>query len=265
MPRPDDPEYYLVTRSGTYICRNHAFFASDVRTTRGPSALEFHSEGCQVRYPKLSRAALEFVVGFFDQVYDLHGSEAVVLLFWDLVRKRYKLWVPEQKPTVWESSGGYRSAMDVAYQVPVPMPKNHLLVGDIHSHADLGAYASYQDRHDEFYRDGIHVVVGHIDEEPPQFHLDIAVDGQRFLLKFGQFLQGYRRRRHIVPQAWMDQVKVKIKRPWWSSATTQSSWGTQHTQTYSSGWNNESSEVKLLPDESSHSSKRKKRKRGWSK
>jgi hypothetical protein len=220
MTRPTDPEYYLVTRSGTFMCRNHAFFTSDVRTTRHPSTLEFHAEKCWVRYPKLSQAALEFVVGFFDQVYSLHGSEAVVLLLWDLGRKRYKLWIPDQKPTVWETSGGYRSSTDVAYEVPVPLPRNHLLVGDIHSHADLGAYASYQDRHDESYRDGIHVVVGRINDEPPQFHLEIAVDGQRFLLKFDQFLQGYRQRRRIIPRVWMEQVKVKVKRSWWFSSTS---------------------------------------------
>lgn len=219
MPRPSDPEFYLVTRSGTFICRNHAFFASDVRTTRYPSALESHAEKCWIRYPKLGRAALEFVVGFFDQVYDLYGSEAVVLLFWDLARQRYRLWIPQQTPTVWEGFDGHRSPTDVAYQAPVPPPENQLLVGDIHCHADLGAYASYQDRYDEFYRDGIHLVVGRIHQEPPQFHLDVAVDGQRFQVAMDQFLQGYRRRRRIIPQAWMDRVKVRVQRPLWRSST----------------------------------------------
>lgn len=266
MARPSDPEYYLVTRSGTFLCRNHAFFASDVRTTRYPNALELHEEKCWIRYPKLSQAALEFVVGFFDQVYDLHGSEAVVLLFWDLSRQRYKLWVPEQKPTVWEGSDGRRSPTDVSYEVPVPPPENHLLVADIHCHADLGAYASHQDRHDEFFRDGIHVVVGHIDEEPPQFHLDIAVDGQRFLVKFGQFLEGYRRRRRIIPQAWMDRVKVHVQRPWWVSSTTQDGWKTQDnrfgSQNQNSGYYSRSSDAEL-PKLPSPSGKRDNHKKRW--
>ena len=88
----------------------------------------------------------------------------------------------------------------------MPPPRHHLLVGDIHSHADLDAYPSGQDRNDELYRDGVHVVVGRIDREPPQFHLEFAVDGQRFRLKFDSFLRGYQRRRRIVPQKWMDKV-----------------------------------------------------------
>jgi hypothetical protein len=264
MPRPEDPEYYLVTRSGTFICRNHAFFSSDVRTSRGPSALEFHGERCSIRYPKLSRAALEFTVGFFDLVYQLHGSEAVMLLLWDLRRKRYKLWVPEQKPTVWESSSGYRSAMDVAYEVPVSMPPNHLLVGDIHSHADMGAYASHQDRHDEFYRDGVHLVIGRVHEEPPQFHLEIAVDGQRFSVQFHHFLKGYRRRRRIVPQRWMDQVKVKVNRPWWTSwNSNQSTWDDKQDRSdgYTQKYDNDSGseDVKLLRDDRSRKRRKKNR------
>ena len=32
MPRPCDPEFYWVTRDGTFLCRNHPFFACDVPT-----------------------------------------------------------------------------------------------------------------------------------------------------------------------------------------------------------------------------------------
>ena len=267
MPRPDDPEYYLVTRGGTYLCRNHSFFSSDVRTIRAPSSLEDHAEKCWVRYPKLSRSRLEFAVGFFDRVYQLHRSEAVMLLFWDLKRKRYKLWVPDQKPTVWESFSGNRSPMDVAYQVPVPLPNNHLLVGDIHSHADMGAYASHQDCHDEFYRDGVHVVVGHIDAgEPPQFHLEMAIDGQRFLLKADQFLEGYRCRRKLVPQAWMERVEVKVKRSWRvSSKNTWEKNDCSDHQDYGSGWNSSSNNVNLLKDQSSYHSQenQNRKKNGW--
>ncbi|HIQ23008.1 MAG TPA: hypothetical protein EYH34_17415 [Planctomycetes bacterium] len=167
--------YYLVTRNGTFLCRNHAFFASDVRAPFGPGSLAPHAEQCWVCYPTLSRTALELVVGFFDRVYRLYGGEAITLLFWDLRRQRYKLWVPDQQPTVWESASGYRTPTNVTCQAPVPPPENHLLMGDIHSHADLDAYASHQDRLDEHYRDGVHVVVGRIDEEPPQFHLEVAV------------------------------------------------------------------------------------------
>lgn len=217
MPRPTDPAYYLVARDGTFLCRNHTWFKSDIPTSRQPEALAQHAATCRISYPKISAATLEYCVAFFDEVFDRHGSEAIVLLLWDVLGKRYRLWVPEQEPTVWESSRGIRSAMDVSYKAPIGLPSNFLQVGDIHSHADLGATPSYTDRSDEAYRDGIHIIIGHINEEPPEFHQEVVVDGYRFQLKFNQILAGYRRRRRIIPKVWMDRVRVIVKKSTWTN------------------------------------------------
>ena len=73
----------------------------------------------------------------------------------------------------------------------------------------MDAYASGTDRADERYRDGIHAVVGRIDREPPEFHLELAVDGHRFRLAPGDVFEGYRQRRRFVPEAWLSRVRVK--------------------------------------------------------
>lgn len=213
MPRPADPEYYLITGSGTFFGRNHPFWQSDAPVKRSPRSLAQHQPYCKVDFPKLGVAALEYIVGFFDKVYQLHGSESIVLLYWNQVRQRYKLVVPQQEASVWESSSGIRSAQDVAYKVPVPTPRDHLLVADIHCHCDFGAYASYTDEKDEQYRDGVHAIVGRVHREPPEFHLEMAVDGYRFSMKPEQLFEGYRKRRTVVPKEWMDQLTVKVHRP----------------------------------------------------
>ena len=48
-------------------------------------------------------------------------------------------------------------------------------------------------------------------EEPPEFHIEVTVDGTRFAVKDPSLvLAGYERRRtHEVPQNWLDQVTVK--------------------------------------------------------
>ncbi|MGE0607270.1 MAG: hypothetical protein AB7O62_09270 [Pirellulales bacterium] len=213
MPRPTEAEFYWVTANGTFLGRNHPFFTSEVLAQKPPRALAEHRAACTIRYPRLGMAALEYIVGFFDRVYELHGSESIVLLYWDLVRKRYRLVVPPQTATVWETSSGSRSALDVAYETPTAPPKNCLLVADIHCHGDYAAYSSYTDEKDEIHRDGVHAIVGRIHREPPEFHLEIAVDGSRFGLQFDHFFSGYERRRRDIPQAWLDQVKVKVDRP----------------------------------------------------
>jgi len=213
MPRPSDPEYYIMTGDGLFMGRNHEFFTSDVRASSMPRSLAGHQAKCLVNYPKLGVAALEYIVGFFDQVYQRYGSESIVLLFWNQKKKRYKLWVPQQEATVWESYSGYRSAMDVTYELPIPMPRDHLLIADIHCHCDFAAYTSFMDAKDEEYRDGVHAVVGHIDRETPDFHVEISIDGSRFKMTFDQLFKGFHKRRVNVPSEWFDQLKVRVKRP----------------------------------------------------
>jgi hypothetical protein len=185
-----------------------------------------------LRYPLVKASTLEFIVGFFDRVYRLHQSESVVLLLWDLEGQRYRLLVPEQEATVWQSWGGGRSPIDVRYKVPAVLPPRHLLVGDVHCHGNMPAYASGTDREDERYRDGVHAIVGRIDDEPPEFHLELAIDGHRFHLQQDQLFEGYGRRRNFVPRKWLEQVKVKVegfRRPSWASDNREgrrSAWST---------------------------------------
>ncbi len=212
-PRPTDPEFYWVTRDGVFLSRNHPFFASDVPTKRPVKALAPQNPRCVVRYPKIPRILTDFVVGFFSMIYELYRSESVVLLFWDVGKQQYRLFVPEQKATVKQFRDGDRIPIDVNYKLPLPMPENQLLVGDIHCHGNMEAYTSFTDRADEHYRDGFHGVVGRIQKEPPEFHQELAIDGHRFSLKFEQIFEGYNSRKKLVPDKWIDQVEVEVDKP----------------------------------------------------
>ncbi len=163
--RPSDPEFYWITNKGIFFCRNHRFFTSDVPANRDILGLAPHDKHCRVRYPKLGRAALEYIVGFFSRIYNIHRSESVALLFWNMRTERYRIVVPEQEADVWESYYGYRSPMDVNYKAPFIASGELIQIGDIHCHGNYSAYASHKDKHDELSRDGIHIVVGHIDQE----------------------------------------------------------------------------------------------------
>jgi hypothetical protein len=212
MPRPPDSEYYLLAKNGLFLCRNHRFFRSDVRTARAPKWLVEHESGCRLDLPQVERHTLERIVGFFGRVFELHGSEAIVLLLWNQQKRRYRILVPEQEATVVESASGLRSALDVSYKIPLSLPPGELLVGDLHCHAGGDAYSSPTDREDEYYRDGFHGVVGRIQREPPRFHLEFIVDGVRFGMDFKGLFKGYQKRWKKVPQRWLKRVKVKVVR-----------------------------------------------------
>lgn len=213
MPWPENEKaFYLLSRDGLFLCRNTPFFRSCAPVTEFPSELADQEPFLQLSYPRIPQQRIEQVVGFFDIIGGRHHSEAVVLVAWNLDHQTIELIVPDQVGWVLESWTGRPYPMDLDYQVP-PLPPHLVLLGDIHSHVDGAAYASAIDQSDEAHRPGLHLVVGRILDEPPQFHCEATADGVRFAVRdLSQVLEGYHRRRVTeVPEEWLRKVTVK---PW---------------------------------------------------
>ena len=117
--------------------------------------------------------------------------------------------MPDQITTVSRGWSGKTYAVGVHYDVPRALPEHCVFIGDIHSHCDDRAYSSSVDQHDEEYRSGVHIVVGRIRDEPPEFHIEATVDGTRFDVKPELALGGYHRRRTGTPRRWMEKVEVE--------------------------------------------------------
>jgi proteasome lid subunit RPN8/RPN11 len=207
---PPDKTFYVLSRDGLFLCRNHEFFSSCVRADRWPGELAGQQPFLKMSYPRLSRRMIEQVVGFFDIIASYYDSEAAVLLLWNRDTRQVELVVPKQTGTVGTSYYGSRYPLDLAYEIP-PLPKHQMLIGDIHSHVDGPAYASWTDKADESYRPGLHLVVGRIQQEPPEFYCAVTADGGRFEVKdLALVMESYQeRRRSEVPEEWIDQVSVE--------------------------------------------------------
>lgn len=72
--------------------------------------------------------------------------------------------------------------MDIHYKDPLELPAGYVQYGDVHSHCSMAAYTSGTDSHDEKYKDGIHIIIGKIDDELLDVHVDFVVDKHRFKL-----------------------------------------------------------------------------------
>lgn len=209
MPWPEHEKvFYLLTRNGCFLCRNHPFFRSSVLTEKMPSELASHDAFVNLSYPRLSQRQFERIIGFFD-IMGREGAEAAVLLLWNTKTHAIELVVPPQTSIVSSSWSGRPSPIEVHYEVPA-LPPHLVPIGDIHSHVDGDAYASFTDRDDEIHRPGLHIVVGRISQEPPEWYIAAVVDGTRFqVASIFTVVEGYHRRRaREVPQTWIDQVKV---------------------------------------------------------
>lgn len=211
MPWPEEESvFHLVTSDGLFLCRNHPFFTSSVPVDRWPPELAAHTPFLRLRYPRLPQRLFERIVGFFAVIGETFGAEAAVLLAWDQTRRCIEVVVPKQRSLVSSSWSGRCYPLSVEYDMP-PLPEGWMWIGDAHSHADEAAYASAQDTSDERHRPGLHIVVGRIFGEPPEFHIEVTVDGMRFRVKrLETVVEGYERRRVFeVPSAWIEKVEVR--------------------------------------------------------
>jgi hypothetical protein len=216
MAWPDDTFFYVLTSDGLFVCRNHKFFRSCVRARRFPSELAGQEPFLNVDYPKMPRRMIERIVGFFSEVADRFGSEAAVLLAWDEPAERIRVVVPQQVASVGRNWRGQPYPIDLKYETPAQLPDGWVIIGDVHSHVDYWPTPSYVDDQDETHRAGVHVIVGRIYSEPPEFHVEAVVDGRRFTLRKQHVMEGYQRRRtDDIPLSWFEKLKIKSYGSYW--------------------------------------------------
>jgi PRTRC genetic system protein A len=225
---PDDEAmYYVVTRSGLYLCRKHRWFRSSVPAPRFPTELAEHEVFLEPDYPLIPRDVIERLVGFFRRIAELYESEAGAYLIWNEQEQRVEARVPEQTATVSRGWSNTVWPIGLHYEAGPPLLAHETLVGDIHSHVYGSAYASSTDVADEIHRPGLHVVVGRIDRPEPEFHFEAVVDGHRFELSRDQVLEGFEAADTAVPAEWIERVSVATVSyggGWRSSGSRRRSW-----------------------------------------
>ena len=210
MPWPEgERHFFVLAREGLFRCRQHEFFRSCVKAENGPSELASQRPFFEPRFPEIPAAIVEQAVGFFSRIAEIHGSEAAALLVWDRAERRVRLVVPRQTATMGGSTPAWRYPVGVHYDPPADLPEEWVVFGDIHCHVGYAAYASHTDIEDELHSAGLHIVVGRISDEPPEFHVEAVVDGQRFVLEPDSVMGGYERRRTNVPKRWIERVEIE--------------------------------------------------------
>jgi hypothetical protein len=200
---PKEKLFYLLTGDGMFLCRNHQWFQSCVKSNSGPGGLAKQEEFCRLSYPDMPKALLEKAVGFFHHIYKKHHWESALILVWNRQAEAMELVCPEQKA----------SCAAVQYDIPT-LPPHLAVIGDIHSHCNFSPKPSDggqgTDTHDELHRPGIHIIVGGIEKEPPEFYCAAVVDGERFEVKdINDVIEDYRGRDDQFPQEWLAKVKEK--------------------------------------------------------
>ena len=199
--------HYVVAASGVFQVRDLATHRSVTRVSNRIPGLPDEIEGVELRAPRLPRWLLEDTLAFFNEVYLQYGGEAIVVPFYDPRTREFSVGVPQQRICGYVDYYGRRwpgSRLD--YQ-GVELPEGHVRFGTIHSHADMGAYASHTDCQDEQYEDGLHVVFGSFRSHELTRSASFVAGGRRFELEPDLVLEPCSLPTRGAPPGWMDRVE----------------------------------------------------------
>jgi hypothetical protein len=199
--------YFLLARDGVYLAQRSPLYDSITRFDGALPGLATQRPQLRLHLPKLPQRLVERVVGFFLDVFQRFGTEALVVMFYAPGRG-FRIGVPRQEPSRlyvgMTNLGGYH----LRY-VRCPRPQGFLQLGTMHSHGDLPATHSCVDQADEQYLDGLHITVGDLTASRPSFSAAFVANGHRFTLAPEEVLAGYNRPRLPAPPPWLAQIRCR--------------------------------------------------------
>lgn len=199
--------YYEVASNGVFQVKETDIYRSVTRVEQIPGLCP-QVERLEVRFSRLPASILEEVQAFFCDVYDRYRGEAIVVLFYEPETEEFRVVVPLQTiPGYRDWSGQWRSYLHLDYE-SVDRPEGFLRFGTIHSHAELAAYASATDCHDERFEDGLHVVYGHCHGSTLSRSASFVANGTRFELEPEVVLEPCRAPGRVGRADWLARVRI---------------------------------------------------------
>jgi len=179
---PDEQACYIIAKDGIYLKKNLGIIESVIKVNK-ISFLEALKEQAQLNINKLPAKSCGQIQKFFKDIcIKYHGSEAIVLLYYNQKTGNYRIIAPTQIV-----SGG---TCDFSREESLAI-EGYNLIGDIHSHGSGSAFHSGTDDIDEKTGvDGLHITFGSVSENDISISASITVNGKRFYVEPNEYLEG---------------------------------------------------------------------------
>lgn len=158
--------------------------------------------------PPIPRDIINKLDEFFRTVHHQHGTESIVILTFDPDKDDSSGWgvlVPEQTNT---SVHCKYEADSIVEQ----KPDHVLIVGSVHSHPEMSAYASGTDHADQADFDGIHITYGwqkSVNNGATQYHIELQMSGNHWTMKPEDVFEDFTFQKEPDPEVieWTKNVK----------------------------------------------------------
>lgn len=168
-------------------------------------------EECLYNLPLIPYDIVQKLDEFFRLVHAKHGTESIVLLTFDQTKQGSDGWgvlVPEQTNTAAHCNYNAESVLEVK-------PEDAIIVGSVHSHPEMPAYASGTDHADQADFDGIHITYGwqkSVNNGATQYHLELQMSGKSFKMDVEDVFEGFNIKKDPDPEVvgWSEQVKKAL-------------------------------------------------------
>ena len=160
---------YIMQGDGVYERRKNRIgtFVTKIADANIPGLGDDLEIGWELTVPRIPVSLLGTAIAFFRKVYTMHRSEAFVQFFYDTDTNEYLLHCPKQSV----SGASVKFDRDIEFETSA-----RILVMEIHSHGNMGAFFSGTDDKDE-KDDRFYGVVGKVTDFFPQMKLRLSMGG----------------------------------------------------------------------------------------
>ena len=175
---PDSDIYYIIAKEGIFLKKKLGIMDS-IAPVKNISILESVAASAKMNINKIPAADLAKVHSFFKEVYRQYRAEAIVLLFYNEETGEHKIIPPKQKVTM--------AACDYDKGISID---GFTMIGTIHSHGSMSAFHSGTDDHDEEHFDGLHITLGHLNDDYQSISASIVANGFRVVIEPMEYVDG---------------------------------------------------------------------------
>ena len=175
---PEDDIYYIIGKNGIYLKKKLGIVDALVKVNKISFLEDVETYG-RLNIPKIPAKIFGKVISFLKAVYEKYKSESIALIYFNEERKEFKIVIPHQKV----SFAGADYVRNQAF-------KDFTFLATIHSHSSFGASHSTTDKKDEKFLDGLHITVGHVDEDNVDIVSSVVVNGERFPCFVTEYVSG---------------------------------------------------------------------------
>lgn len=191
----NESSFYLIARKGIFYVRS-CYFGKSIEKVASANFLQEIRDEYQPGFPKIPVQIIYQALQFFQEVYEVHGAEAIVILFWN-EKDGYFIDAPQQEVS--------SAALDFDAQEIYKRHSDSVLVGSIHSHGSMSAFHSGRDLDDEINWDGIHITIGNVNTNP-SFESSIQIGASRFKFPLADLVADPVNEESIEEQQWLSHL-----------------------------------------------------------